>query len=111
MQTWINFWSLIFWLSIILFISNLNNLICLIFYSELIWIVLYCNVLIQGSINNDINLISSSIYILGFAGLEYSIGIILIIMFKTVNKSLNLNNIDVFKTNNNLYLNRYLWNI
>ena len=56
------------------------------FYSELTWVILYCYVLMQGSINDDIVLLSTSIFILGLAGLEYSIGIILLMIFKNINK-------------------------
>lgn len=88
----------------------------LMFYSELTWIILYCYTLMQGSINDDIVLLSSSIFILGLAGLEYSIGIILLIIFKNINKKLDFdetnNNINFYNLykNNNLYINRYIWN-
>jgi hypothetical protein len=43
-----------------------------------------------GSINDDLTLVSSSIFVLGFAGLEFSIGILLIIFFKNLNKSISI---------------------
>lgn len=116
MQNWINFWNLIFWLSIISFISNLNNFIKLLFYSELIWVLLYTITLIQGSINDDINLLSASIFILGFAGLEYSIGILIVMLFKNINNSIEFNDTDntnlkeAIFSKNKLYLNRFFWN-
>jgi len=113
MQNWINFWSFLFWISLILFTSNLNNLIKLIFYSELVWIILYCYTALIGSLNDDLNLITSSIFIVGLAGLEYSIGILLLILFKNLNDTLDINNWDKKKFEifsiNKLYLNRYLW--
>ena len=114
MQNWINFWSLIFWLSLVLFTSNLNNIIKLIFYSELVWVILYCYVLLESSINDDLNLLSTSIFILGLAGLEYSIGILLLVLFKNLNNTLELNSLKnnenkIFNVNN-LYINRYIWN-
>jgi len=116
LQNWINFWSLLFWLGLILFSSNLNNLIKLVFYSELIWVILYCYVLLEGAINDDLNLLSTSIFILGLAGLEYSVGILLLVLFKNLNNSLELNNLNkkqdknnIFDVNN-LYINRYIWN-
>jgi hypothetical protein len=116
MQTWINFWSFIFWLSLICFTSNLNNFIRLLFFSEITWIILYCNILFQGVINDDITLLSTSVYILGLAGLEYSIGILLLLIFKNINKNLefnesnkNINSVNIFN-NKNIYLNRYIWN-
>jgi hypothetical protein len=56
------------------------------------------------------------VFILGLAGLEYSIGILLLLIFKNVNKSIEFNeitnnndNVNIFKTNN-IYINRYVWN-
>lgn len=116
MQTWINFWSFLFWLSLICFTSNLNNFVRLLFFSEITWVVIYCYVLFQGTINDDITLLSTSVFILGLAGLEYSIGILLLLIFKNVNKSIEFNeitnnndNVNIFKTNN-IYINRYVWN-
>jgi len=116
MQTWIHFWICIFWLSIALFISNISNLIKLLFYSEIIWTILYCYCLLLSAVNDDIILISSSIFILGLAGLEYSIGIIILLIFKNINKSLDfedsdndLYNHNIF-TKKNLYINRYIYN-
>lgn len=85
------------------------------FYSELTWIIIYCYVLVLGAINDDITLLSSSIFILGLAGLEYGLGILLIIIFKNVNSKLEFNDLENEKkiyniyNNSNLYLNRYIW--
>lgn len=116
MQNWINFWSFLFWISILLFLSNINNFIKLLFYSELIWVILYCYSLTLGSINDDINLISFSLFILGFAGVEYAMGIIILIIFKNINKNINFNEINKIEnkteifSKNNLFINRYIWN-
>jgi len=116
MQTWINFFNFIFWISIVSFISNFNNFIRLLFYSELTWIILYCYVLIMGAINDDLLLLSTSIFILGLAGIEYAIGIILLMIFKNINKKTDFDESDntiynhnIF-TNESLYINRYIWN-
>jgi hypothetical protein len=59
---------------------------------------------------------STSIFILGLAGLEYSIGILLLTLFKNLNNTLEINNLNKNqkKTNvfnvNNFYINRYIWN-
>ena len=79
------------------------------------WIIIYCYVLVLGAINDDITLLSSSIFILGLAGLEYGLGILLIIIFKNVNSKLEFNDLENEKkiyniyNNSNLYLNRYIW--
>lgn len=116
MQTWINFITIVFWVSIISFISNFNNFLKLLFYSEITWILLYCYTLILGSINDDLILLSTGIFILGLAGIEYSVGIILVIIFKQINKKTDFNEIDTdinnhnLYSNKNIYINRYLWN-
>lgn len=115
MQSWINFWSFLFWFSFVSFVSNINNFLRLLFYSELTWITIYCYVLVLGAINDDITLLSSSIFILGLAGLEYGLGILLIIIFKNINSNLEFTDVDnenkIYNIYNksNLYLNRYIW--
>ena len=70
--------------------------------------------LILGAINDDITLLSSSIFVLGLAGLEYGLGIIIIIIFKNINSKLEFSDLDNEKkiyniyNNTNLYLNRYV---
>jgi len=70
--------------------------------------------LVCSVINDDISLLSVSIFILGLAGLEYAVGIVLIIIFKNTNNKVELEDVDndkkthhIFK-NSNLYLNRYI---
>ena len=116
MQNWINFFNFIFWLSLISFITNFNNFARLLFYSELSWIILYCIVLINGSINDDINLLSTSIFILGLAGIEYGIGILILLVFKQINNKTDFDESDnsIYNhniySNKNIYVNRYIWN-
>lgn len=116
MQTWLSFFNFIFWLSIISFITNFNNFVRLLFYSELTWIILYCFILIKGSINDDVTLLSSSIFILGLAGIEYGVGILILMIFKQINKKTDFDESDnsVYNHNiysdKNIYINRYIWN-
>ena len=56
-----------------------------------------------SSLNDDILLISSSILILGLAGLEYSIGILILLIFKNVNKTLDLEDTDNDLYNHNIF--------
>lgn len=88
----------------------------MLFFSELIWVLLYTFILLKGSINDDLNILSFSIFILGFAGLEYSIGILLILLFKNINKKVELDdtnneiyNFNIY-SNKPIYLNRFVWN-
>ena len=116
MQLWLNFWIIFFWLSFISFIVNLSNFLNLLFFSELTWLILYNISVVGGAINDDLNIVSFTFFILGLAGLEFSFGFLLILLFKTFNISLNLienetksyNNL--YTKNNNIYVEKFFWN-
>lgn len=107
MQTWLNFWNLFFWLLFTSFALNSTNFTKLLFISEIAWIVLYNYVIIVGSINDDLTIMSTCFLLLGFAGLEFSIGMLLVIIFKKLLKidyffeSTIVQNNDIYLTNNN----------
>jgi hypothetical protein len=61
-------------------------------YSEIIWVVLYCCIVIVGIVNDDMVLISTSFLIMALAGLEFCIGFILSIFFKNFKKTFSLLN-------------------
>lgn len=67
-----------------------KNFIFILFISELIWLVLYVLSILLGSLYCDISLLSLSFFILGFAGLEFSFGMLISILYKNLNESLNL---------------------
>ena len=78
------------------------------------WIILYVLSLLYGSINDDINLYSISFFLLALAGLEFSFGLLIIILFKNMKVDYDFNNNNLnnqfFKKNiKNLYINRYIW--
>lgn len=98
MLTWISFWSLIFWLILIILVLKPKNFISILFMSELTWLALYCLSLLFGAIYCDITLLSISFFILGVAGLEFSFGILIAILYKNLNESLNT---DLNNNNNN----------
>lgn len=99
MITWLSFWSTLFWLVIILISLKPKNFISILFISELIWIALYTIAVLLGAIYCDINLLSTSFFILGVAGLEFSIGILIAILYKNSNESLNLDMNTKFNSN------------
>lgn len=115
MQLWINFWIFFFWLSIFAFLFNPSNFLSLLFYSEITWLCLYCFSILIASINDDINLMSNTFFILGLAGLEFSFGFLLLILFKNFNISLilikenNLNNNFLFNSKKLNFLNKFFW--
>lgn len=116
MEVWLIFWNCTFWLVFFIFFLNSNNLLTLLLYSEIMWIVLYVLTLLYGNINDDINLYSLSFFLLALAGLEFSFGLLLIVLFKTFKVDYDFVNnqtqYNQFFNNNvkNLRVNRYLWN-
>lgn len=96
MQTWLNFWIFLFWISITGFLINPSNFLFLILFSEITWTVLYCSTILTAAVTEDLNLLTLSFLILGLASVEFGLGYILIIIFNNFNKNLNLFEIDNF---------------
>lgn len=117
MQSLIAFKSTIFWILLFFFLINANNLLNLLLYSEIVWVLLYIFSIFLGILNDDINLLSTSFFLLALAGLEFSFGLLIIVLFKNnkIDYNFNLfnnNNNQFFKKNlKNLYIKRYVWNI
>lgn len=88
MLAWLDFLNLLFFFFLISFVIVNTNFLVLLLFSELFWIFLYCFVVVLGAINDDLNLISLSFYFLGLAGVEFSFGFLLVILFKQLNESL-----------------------
>lgn len=51
-------------------------------FSEIVWVLLYILTVFLGSVIDDINLYSLSFFLLAFAALEFSIGILILVLFK-----------------------------
>ena len=83
-------------------------MIVVILYSEIVWVILYSYTTIVGTINDDLILTSTSFFLLALAGLEFCIGFIITIFFRSFKKSLNLD-FDKNLDNNNISVNRYIW--
>ena len=84
MQSWINFWNIIYWLVFSFFMLNSMNFTKLLFISEIAWLILYNYTVLVGTINDDLTTLSLSFFILGFAGLEFCVGMLLVIIFKRI---------------------------
>ena len=110
--TWINFLTFLFWLSTSMFLINSKNLVTIILYSEIVWVVLYAYTTVVGTINDDLILTSTSFFLLALAGLEFCIGFIITIFYRNFKKSFDLdlvNNSSNKHTTKKLSLNRYIW--
>jgi NADH:ubiquinone oxidoreductase subunit K len=107
-----NFFTLLFWLSTSTFLFNSKNLITVILYSEIMWVVLYSYTAVTGTINDDLILSSTTFFLLALAGLEFCIGFIITIFFKNFKKSFDLDmgqdHLDN-KLKKKLTTNRYVW--
>ena len=61
---------------------------------------MYTFTTILGSVQNDLNLITLGLFFIGFAALELSVGLLLMIFFNKNNKTLFLKNFNKSKFDN-----------
>jgi len=116
LHTWINFYVFLFWLSFLGFFLNLGNFFKLVIYAELVWLILFVYSALCGGINDDLGILSFSFFVLGFAGVEFSLGLLLIVLYKNTFKTADLDNQTFKKSDNNhekkkVYINRKRWDI
>lgn len=90
MHQWLDFINFFFWFTIFGFLINYNNFLFIFLYSELTWLLIYSLSVSLGLYFEDLNAFSNTFFALGFAGIEFSIGFLLIILFKNFNMSFNL---------------------
>lgn len=90
-----------------MFLSNCKNILVIILYSEVVWVILYCYVATSGVINDDLVLLSTTFLLLALAGLEFCVGFIISICFRTFKKSFDLFFKEESKQNNHNNLNKY----
>lgn len=109
---WIDFFNLLFWLSILGFLINYSNFLFIFLFSEITWIILYSYSSILGIYLDDLNLLSNTFFSLGLAGIEFAIGFLLIISFKKFNVSYDLSNNNSFlKINSSNFFKNSLQNL
>jgi NADH:ubiquinone oxidoreductase subunit K len=95
-----------------MFLLNSKNLVTIVIYSEIVWVVLYSYTTIVGTINDDLILTSTSFFLLALAGLEFCIGFIITIFYRNFKKSFDLDTGKNFSNKNltkKLSFNRYVW--
>jgi len=61
----------------------------LIFNAEVLWIILYTLTAVSSTIVDDISLFSLTFFLLGFAAIELSIGLLLLVLMKYSRLSIN----------------------
>lgn len=89
MLSWVNFFYSLFWIFFFSILFNLNNFFTLLFNAEILWVLLYALAGLLGVIVDDASLMSLTFFILGFAAIEISVGLLLLIFMKYNNLSLN----------------------
>ena len=82
---WINFFTFIFWVSLVVFFKHLTSVVSLVILSEIIWVLLYVFSVYVGLVNNDINLLLIPFVILVIASVEFSIIFLLLMLFRVFN--------------------------
>lgn len=80
---------MLFWCVILSFISGPSNFVKILLLSEISWVVLYSYFVEYGTSFDDATLISTSFLILGLAGLEFSIGLLMCVLLKNINKRID----------------------
>lgn len=90
MYSWLDFLNLIFLVSVFSFIQQRNSFLILFILSELIWVLVYTLVVALGGWSDNAILLSLSFYVLALAGGEFSLGFLLLLLFKAANLSDNL---------------------
>jgi NADH:ubiquinone oxidoreductase subunit K len=94
-----------------MFLLNSKNLITIIIYSEIVWVILYSYTTIVGTINDDLILTSTAFFLLALAGLEFCIGFVITIFYRNFKKSFDLDTKKTFYNKNltkRLSFNRYV---
>ena len=81
--------SKIVWLNFKFFIK-LFKFFIFFFYSEFVWLILYCLAVNVSILVDDLNTAGLTFFFLGLAGLEFAIGFILLTTFKNFKVSLNI---------------------
>ena len=87
----VDFFYIFFWFAIIVFLISCSDLLVVIIYSELIWVVIYSYMAINGIINDDPIIIITLLF-MALAGLEFCTGFVLSIFFKNFKKSFVISN-------------------
>jgi len=97
----LNFLTLILWSIIFLFVFQPKNILYIILYSEITWVSLYSYTVVVGSINDDVTLTSTSFFLLALAGLEFCLGFLIVILFRSLSKTLDIESVILRQYNSN----------
>lgn len=89
---------MIFWLNLVNFLNYSVSFIKFLISSEISWLILFTLNLIYSAYTDNTSLTTNTLFILVFAAIEFSIGLILSFLYQNSNQTLDLSN-----TNNKLF--------
>lgn len=85
-----NLYFIIFFFITISIISNVSTALHLLLTAELLWITLYIIVLWMGIVYDNLNLLSLTFFFLVLSAVEFSVGLVLILLQNIFLRSVNL---------------------
>lgn len=89
MMGWLDFFIVFYWLCLGLFFFSNSTVLSLLIFAEITWLVLYTLSILVGAYINDLTAMSMTFFILGFGGLEFVVGLLLVILLKNFQTSLS----------------------
>jgi len=110
----LNFLSILFLIILSFFFFNFTNTLQSLIVSEFLWITLYVWSVFMAYTNDDLSVLSLSLFFLVFSAIEISVGLMIILVQKNVFKSISFNtnssksNFNVFKYKRNFYSKKYV---
>lgn len=111
----LNFLIFIYFLIFFSFVINGNHTLYLLLAAELLWVTLYGMALLLAFINDDLNILSLTLFFLVFSAVELAVGFVLLMLQNTVLRSLTLvdgsNNFFFFleRLQSRLFTSRFNW--
>ncbi len=106
--------SILFLSILLFFFINFTNSLQSLVVSEFLWITLYVWSLFMAYLTDDMNLLSLTLFFLVFSAIEISVGLIVILIQKTVFRSLNFtynsnkHTFNLHKTIRSFYSNKFV---
>nr|APW82422.1 nad4L [Laurentiella strenua] len=112
--------NLLFFFFLLIFFSifvNSTTSLHLLLTAEILWITLYCLVLLISFLYDNLNLLSLVFFFLVLSAVEFGIGLVLLLIQNIISRTLNLNDNDLnfvkftnrFKSK--LFINKINWKI
>lgn len=92
MMGWLDFFTLFYLLCLGFFFFSNCTVVTLLLYAEITWLVLYTISILTGAYTDDLTSVSVTFFILGFGGLEFVVGFLLVILLKNFQITLSTHN-------------------